>query len=57
MPIEVDEKELLSIEEMNVAMTSVNKPLLTPAEINFLQRRVDSQSFTPNQFIEVLLLT
>ena len=35
---------------MNLAMNSVGEAKLSPAEINFLQQRANSQSFTWNQF-------
>ena len=57
LPIDADENDLISIEEMNVAMTSVGEAKLTIEEINFLRKRTDNQSFTWNQFIELLLLT
>ena len=57
IPIDADENDLLSIEEMNIAMTSVGESKLTREEINFLQQRTNNQLFTWNQFIEILLLT
>ncbi len=57
VPIDADENDFLSIQEMNVAMTSVSEPALTREEIDLLQQRTNSPSFTWNQFIELLLLT
>lgn len=57
VPIYADHNNLLSIKEMNVAMTSVDEPPLTKEEINFIQQRTGHQSFTWKQFIELLLLT
>ncbi len=57
LPIDADEDDRISIDEMNLAMNSVGEAKLSPAEINFLQQRANSQSFTWNQFIELLLLT
>lgn len=57
LPIDADGDDRISIDEMNSAMNSVGEPKLSPAEINFLQQRTNSQSFTWNQFIELLLLT
>jgi Ca2+-binding EF-hand superfamily protein len=57
VPIDADKNDLLSIEEMNIAMTSVSEPPLTREEIDLLQQRSSHQSFTWNQFIELLLLT
>lgn len=57
LPIDADEDNLISIQEMNTAMNSVNEPPLTREEIDFLQQRTNSLSFTWNKFIELLLLT
>ncbi len=57
VPIDADENDLISVEEMNVAMTSVSESPLTREEIDLLQQRTNSNSFTWNQFIELLLLT
>lgn len=57
LPIDADKNDRLSIEEMNVAMKSVNEPKLTSEEISFLQQRTGDISFTWNRFIELLLLT
>ena len=57
VPIDADENDFLNIKEMNVAMKSVSEPPLTREEIDFLQQRTSHQSFTWNQFIELLLLT
>jgi len=57
LPIDADKNNRISIEEMNVAMASVNEPKLTEAEIHFLQQRTGDRSFTWNRFIELLLLT
>ena len=57
LPIDADKDNAISIQEMNTAMNSVNEPPLTREEIDFLQQRTNSQSFSWNQFIELLLLT
>ena len=57
LPIDTDQKDLISILEMNVALASVNEPPLNREEVNYLQQRTGSHSFTWNQFIELLLLT
>ena len=57
VPIYAKRNDLLSIKEMNLAMKSVSEPPLTREEIDFLQQRTTHQSFTWNQFIELLLLT
>ena len=57
LPIDANKDDRISIEEMNSAMNSVGEAKLTREEINFLQQRTNSQSFTWNQFIELLLLT
>ena len=57
LPIDADRDDLISILEMNLALASVNESSLSQAEISFLQQRTSSQSFTWNQFIELLLLT
>lgn len=56
-PIYACRNNLLSIKEMNVAMTSVSEPPLTREEIYFLHQRTSHQSFTWNQFVKLLLLT
>ena len=57
LPIDADKDNAIDIQEMNTAMSSVNEPPLTREEIDFLQQRANSLSFTWNQFIELLLLT
>ncbi len=57
LPIDANKDDLISIQEMNNAMNSVGEAKLTREEIDFLQRRTNSHSFTWNQFIELLLLT
>lgn len=57
LPIDANKDDLISINEMNNAMNSVGEAKLTQSEIDFLQQRSNSQSFTWNQFIELLLLT
>ncbi|MGD1917927.1 MAG: urea transporter [Pleurocapsa sp.] len=57
LPIDTDQNDLISILEMNVALASVNEPPLNREEVNYLQQRTGSHSFTWNQFIELLLLT
>lgn len=57
LPIDADKDDRISIAEMNLAMGSVGEAKLTKAEINFLQQRSNSQAFTWNQFIELILLT
>ena len=57
LPIDANKDDLISIGEMNNAMKSVGEARLTREEIDFLQRRSNSESFTWNQFIELLLLT
>lgn len=57
LPIDADGDNLISIKEMNVAIASVGEPPLTTEEISFLQNVTGKQSFTWNQFIELLLLT
>lgn len=57
LPVDANKDDLISINEMNNAMNSVGETKLTQSEIDFLQHRSNSQSFTWNQFIELLLLT
>ena len=57
MPINASKNNFLSIKQMNLAIKSVSEPPLTREEIVFLQQRSTHQSFTWNQFIEILLLT
>ena len=57
LPTDAEENDRISIEEMNVAMTNVGELPLTREEINLLQQRTSSRSFTWHQFVELLLLT
>ena len=57
LPIDANKDDLISIDEMNNAMNSVGEAKLTREEINFLQQRSNSPSFTWDQFTELLLLT
>ena len=57
LPTDSDENDPISIKEMNVAMTNVGELPLTREEINLLQQRTSSRSFTWHQFVELLLLS
>ncbi len=57
VPTDAEENDRISIEEMNLAMTNVGELPLTREEINLLQQRTSSRSFTWHQFVELLLLT
>ncbi len=57
LPIDADEDNLISVDEMNLAMSSVDEASLSADEIAFLQKRTGGQPLTWNRFIEVLLVT
>lgn len=55
LPIDADEDNLISLDEMNIAMASVGESPLTKDEIMFLCDR-KGQLLTWNQFIEAILV-
>lgn len=57
LPIDADEDESISTQEMNTALSSVGEPPLSIDEIAFLGDRTGGQPLTWNRFIEVLLVT
>ena len=56
LPIDVDEDNIISLDEMNSAMASVGKSPLTKDEIIFLCDRRGGQLLTWNQFIKAILV-
>ncbi len=56
LPINVDEDDAISLDEMNVAMASVGEPTLTHAEVDFLRQQSGGQPLSWNRFIELLLV-
>ncbi|MEG3436696.1 urea transporter [Pannus brasiliensis CCIBt3594] len=56
IPIDENHDDLISADEMNVAMASVGEPPLSKAERLFLRQRVGGTALTWNQFIETLLV-
>lgn len=57
LPIDADQDDAISIDEIKVVMSSVGEPSLSADEVAFLQVRTSGQPMTWNQFIEVLLVT
>lgn len=57
LPIDTNQDDTISIDEMNLALGSVGELPLNVKEVNFLHRRMDGRSMTWNRFIEVLLVT
>lgn len=57
LPIDVNGDDTISVDEMNVAMSSVGEKPLSDKEVAFLQRRIGKQPLTWNCFIEMLLVT
>jgi Ca2+-binding EF-hand superfamily protein len=57
LPIDANKDDLISADEMNIAMASVGEPPLTDEEISFVRERTTGQPLTWNQFIDVLLVT
>lgn len=56
LPIDADEDNIISLDEMNIAMASVGESPLTKDEITFLRDRIGGQLLTWNQFIEAILV-
>ncbi|HBB30491.1 MAG TPA: urea transporter [Cyanobacteria bacterium UBA8803] len=57
LPIDANEDDFISTDEMNTAMASVGEPPLSTSEVEFLRYRMGGQPLTWNRFIEVLLVT
>ncbi|MGB8689535.1 MAG: urea transporter [Microcoleus sp.] len=57
IPIDTDEDGAISVEEMNIALSSVGELPLTHDEVNFLQPKSGGKPLTWHRFIEVLLVT
>ncbi|UBF29295.1 urea transporter [Kovacikia minuta CCNUW1] len=57
LPIDADQDDSISTEEMNVAMASVGEHPLTQAEVLWIQDRMKGEPLTWNRFIEMLLVT
>jgi urea transporter/Ca2+-binding EF-hand superfamily protein len=56
IPIDANQDDLISVSEMNVAMSSVGEPPLTSAELLFIRNLVGKKPLTWNQFLELLLV-
>ncbi len=56
LPIDTDEDDIISIDEMDVAMASVGESHLSHDEVVFIQNYIAGQPLTWNHFIEVLLV-
>ena len=57
LPIDANQDDSISIDEIKVVMSSVDEASLSVDEVAFLQMRTSGQPMTWNQFIEVLLVT
>jgi solute carrier family 14 (urea transporter) len=56
IPIDENQDDRISVEEMNIAMASVGEPPFSKAELFYLRQKVGGQPLTWNQFIEILLV-
>ena len=57
LPIDANGDDAISLDEMNVAMTSVGERPLSGIESGYLKRQVGDKPMTWNRFIEMLLVT
>ena len=57
LPIDANQDDSISIDEIKVVMASVGEASLSVDEVAFLQARTSGHPMTWNQFIEVLLVT
>ncbi|MEG4984343.1 hypothetical protein QUB08_00975 [Microcoleus sp. BR0-C5] len=57
LPLNADEDESISTQEMNTALSSLGEPPLSIDDIAFLRDHTGGQPLTWNRFIEVLLVT
>ncbi|HEY9614519.1 urea transporter, partial [Allocoleopsis sp.] len=57
LPIDANEDNLISVDEMNVALSSVGEVPLSSDEVAFLYQQTDGQPLIWNRFIEMLLVT
>ena len=57
VPIDANGDDCISLEEMNVALTSVGEPRLSADEATFLRQQTGGKPLTWNRFIEMLLIT
>ncbi|MEM9219411.1 MAG: urea transporter [Cyanobacteria bacterium P01_F01_bin.150] len=57
LPIDANGDDAISLDEMNVAMTSVGERPLSGIESGYLKRRVGEKPMTWHRFIEMLLVT
>jgi urea transporter/Ca2+-binding EF-hand superfamily protein len=57
LPIDANEDNQISVDEMNVALSSVGEVSLSADEFEFLHQRTDGQPLTWHRFIEMLLVT
>ncbi|MEO1377969.1 MAG: EF-hand domain-containing protein [Cyanobacteria bacterium J06635_10] len=56
IPIDNNEDGLIDREEISLVLQSVGEPPLSDTEINFLKQITGNNSFTWNQFINLLLV-
>ena len=57
LPIDANDDDAISLDEMNVAMASVGEAALSTEEASFLNRQTQGHPMTWNRFIEMLLVT
>lgn len=57
LPIDANQDNAISIDEMNLALASVGESPLDVEEVNFLNHIMDGKSMTWNRFMELLLVT
>lgn len=57
VPIDANQDDRISKEEMNIALASVGEPPLSKSELLFLRNRMGDKPLTWNEFIQVLLVT
>ena len=56
VPVDADGNGVLAPREMNVVLSSVDEPPLTPDEISFLSQRIGGKDFTWERFLELVLV-
>lgn len=57
IPIDANQDDRISKEEMNIALASVGEPPLSKSELLFIRNRMGDKPLTWNEFIQVLLVT
>ena len=57
LPIDANDDDAISLNEMNIAMASVGEPRLSSEESAYVTQQAEDQPLTWNHFIEMLLVT